>query len=505
MTHERSPADQTWQGYVADVGGHDAVAGEMPSAVEAAAAVQRGDYTASALLERCIAEIEAHDDVVNAFVHTDFEGARRAAAQIDETMASGGAAGLGPWAGVPFGVKDLEDCAGMPTTRGSLLYRDDPPAEADSLHVARLRAAGAIPLGKTATPEFGTLGSTHSKALGVTRNAWDPTRTPGGSSGGSAAAVAAGMVPFATASDGGGSTRIPAAFSGLVGMKPSYGRIPRPSPDPSQTAVLGIEATTVVDAARHLDTTAGPDDIDRLSLPAPPVSYEEAIEHLDIGALRVGWSPDLGFAIVDPEVADLTRAAAESLAQATGTRLVDYDVRLPNPIATFLGTRAFGLWLDIDEHEHYPHRLDDMTPVVANGLRATYDRPLRTLVKPFRRRLELERQVAAIYEDIDVLLTPTTAVPAFAADGSTPTTIAGEDLVDRFGFAAPAMSTPFTMLANVCWNPACSVPAGITSEGLPVGLQIQGRRHADDVVLRLARLFEQAHPWPRHAPIARPT
>jgi aspartyl-tRNA(Asn)/glutamyl-tRNA(Gln) amidotransferase subunit A len=476
----------------------------MPSAVEAAAAIRRGDDTASALLERCIAEIEAHNDVLNAFVYTDFEGARRAAAQVDEIIASGGAATLGPWAGVPFGVKDLENCAGMPTTRGSLLYKDDPPVEADSLHLARLRAAGAIPIGKTATPEFGTLGSTHSKAHGMTRNAWDPTRTPGGSSGGSAAAVAAGMVPFATASDGGGSTRIPASFSGLVGMKPSYGRIPHPNPDPSQTSVLGIEATTVVDAACHLDATAGPDDVDRLTLPAPSVSYQDAIEGLDIDGLRVGWSLDLGFAVVDPEVADLTRSAAESLAKAAGTKLVDYDVQLPNPIATFLGTRAFGLWLDIGEHEHYPHRLDDMTPVVANGLRATYDRPLRTLVKPFKRRLELERQVAAIYTDIDVLLTPTTAVPAFAADGSTPTTIAGEDLHDRFGPAAPAMSTPFTMLANVCWNPACSVPAGVTSERLPVGLQIQGRRHADDVVLRLARLFEQAHPWPRHAPMARP-
>lgn len=482
------------------VSGHGAVPGAMPSAVEAAAAIRRGDTTAAALLERCIAEIGARDDALHAFVHTDFEGARRAAAQVDEVIASGGTAGLGPLAGVPFGVKDLEDCAGMPTSRGSLLYQDDPAVGTDSLHVARLRAAGAIPIGKTATPEFGTLGSTHSKAHGVTRNAWDPTRTPGGSSGGSAAAVAAGMVPFATASDGGGSTRVPAAFSGLVGMKPSFGRIPRPSPDPSQTTVLGIVATTVADAARHLDVTAGPDDVDRLSLPAPPGSYEAAIEALDIAGLRIGWSLDLGFAVVDPEVADLTRAAAEALARAAGTGLVDHDVRLPNPIATFLGTRAFGLWFDVDEKAHYPHRLDDLTPVVAMGLRATHDRPLRTLVQPFRRRLELERQVAAIYSDIDVLLTPTTAVPAFAADGSTPTTIAGQDLVDRFGLLAPAMSTPFTMLANVCWNPACSVPAGLTSEGLPVGLQMQGRRHADDVVLRLARLYEQARPWPRHAP-----
>jgi aspartyl-tRNA(Asn)/glutamyl-tRNA(Gln) amidotransferase subunit A len=381
-----------------------------------------------------------------------------------------------------------------------LLYKGLPPVDQDSIHVSRLRAAGAVFVGKTAAPEFGTVQYTKTKAWGVTRNAWDLERTPGGSSGGSAAAVAAGLVPIATASDGGGSTRIPASFSGLVGMKPSHGRIPHPDADPSQTAVYGVEATTVGDAARHLDVSAGPHDADRVSLPPPTLRYEDAIDTLDVSTLRIGWSADLGFAVVDPEVRDLTRAAAELTARAAGAELVDCDVHLTDPVRTWLTAGALTLWLDIDEEAHYPDRLDDVTRWVRTSLEATYDRPLRTLAKPLKRRLQLDRDCAAVFDEVDVLLTPTTAVPAFAAAGPPPTTIAGEDLTERFGPGAGAMSVPFTMLANLCWNPACSVPAGRSSEGLPVGLQIMGRRHHDHVVLRLARLLELAQPWPRHAP-----
>jgi len=471
----------------------------MPSAADAADAIRRGELSAAALLDRCIDLIAEKNDALNAFVHLDVEPARQAAAEIDDRVARG--EDPGPFAGVPFGVKDLEDCAGMPTSHGSLLYKGLPPATEDSIHLSRLRAAGAVFVGKTAAPEFGTIQYTKTKAWGVTRNPWNTDRTPGGSSGGSAAAVAAGLIPIATASDGGGSTRIPAAFSGLVGMKPSHGRIPHPDADPSQTAVYGVEVTTVRDAARHLDVAAGPNDVDRVSLPPPPVRYEDTIESLEVSGLRMGWSSDLGFAVVDPEVVDLARAAAEVTAKAAGTHLVNYDVHLTDPVRTWLTSGALTLWLSIDESEHYPNRLDDVTRWVRTSLESTYDRPLRTLAKPLRRRLQLDRQCAAIFEDVDVLLTPTTAVPAFAAAGPPPTTIAGQDLEERFGPAAGAMSVPFTMLANLCWNPACSVPAGVSSEGLPVGLQIMGRRHDDHVILRLARLFEQAQPWPRHAPL----
>ena len=312
------------------------------------------------------------------------------------------------------------------------------------------------------------------------------------------------MVPLATASDGGGSTRIPAGFSGLVGMKPSYGRIPHPTADPSQTAVFGVEVTTVADAARHLDVTAGPDDRDRVTLPPPGVRYEDAIEGLDVSDLRIGWSLDLGFAVVDPEVAELTRAAAQDLADAAGTDLVDVDVRLTDPVRTWLTAGAVTLWLEIQEHEHYPGRLHELTPFVRMALEAGYDTPIRSMVPSLRRRLQLDEDCARIFDEVDVLLTPTTAVPAFVAEGPSPTTIAGVDLVEAVGpLAAGAMSVPFTMLANLCWNPACSVPAGLAADGLPVGLQIMGRRHEDDRVLRLARLLEQSRPWPRHAPMGR--
>jgi aspartyl-tRNA(Asn)/glutamyl-tRNA(Gln) amidotransferase subunit A len=301
------------------------------------------------------------------------------------------------------------------------------------------------------------------------------------------------MIPFGTASDGGGSTRIPAGFSGLVGLKPSHGRIPHPDEDPSETACYGALTTTVADSARHLDVTAGPHDTDRLSLPPPAVRYEEAIETLPTGGLRIGWSADLGFAAVDPEVAELSRAAAQDVADAAGVELVDVDVHLTDPVATWLSAGAMSLWLSIDEHQHWPGRAGDLTPYVQAALEATHDRPLRTLVKGYRRRLRLQADMAALFAELDALLTPTTAVTAFAAEGPPPTEIAGREV-------NPAMSVPFTMLANLCWNPAVSVPAGLASDGLPVGLQIIGRRHHDEVPLRLARLLEVARPWPRHAP-----
>jgi aspartyl-tRNA(Asn)/glutamyl-tRNA(Gln) amidotransferase subunit A len=304
--------------------------------------------------------------------------------------------------------------------------------------------------------------------------------------------VAAGLVPLATASDGGGSTRIPASFSGLFGFKPSHGRIAKPSDQASQTSVTGVLTTTVTDAARHLDVTAGPHGADRLSLPAPSVTYETVIESLDVSRLRVGWSADLGFAAVDPEVEDLTRTAAEALAAAAGLALVDVDVRLTDPVQTWSSAGAVDLWLDL-EPGMWPDAADDLTLFVRRVLEQTERYPVPSYARALQRRQQLQADCAALFDEVDVLLTPATAVPAFAAEGPPPAQIAGREVTG-------AMSTPFTMLANLCWNPACSVPAEPTAAGLPVGLQVMGPRHADEVVLRLARLYEQARPWPRLAP-----
>jgi len=460
--------------------------------VDAATSIRSGAIGAAELLEECLSRIEQLDPELNAFTHLDPDGARAAARAVDRAVSDGRAEELGPLAGVPFAVKDLEDCAGMPTGHGSLLYHGGPPVDVDSEHVARLRRAGAIPVGKTAAPEFGTLQYTRSKATGTTRNPWNPDRTPGGSSGGSAAAVASGMLPFATASDGGGSTRIPASFSGLVGLKPSHGRIPHPDVDPSQTACYGALTTTVRDAARHLDVTAGPHDTDRLSLPPPPHRYEDLIDTLPVAGLRVGWSPDLGFAAVDPEVRELALAAATELSEAAGVELLEIDVELTDPVATWLSAGAMSLWLSIDAQHHWPDRADELTPLVAADLRGSEDRPVRTLAAGFRRRLRLQEDMARLFGRVDVLMTPTTAVPAFVAQGPPPSVIDGVEV-------NPAMSVPFTMLANLCWNPAISVPAGTNSEGLPVGLQVIGPRHHDEVPLRLARVLETTRPWQRTA------
>jgi aspartyl-tRNA(Asn)/glutamyl-tRNA(Gln) amidotransferase subunit A len=357
-----------------------------------------------------------------------------------------------------------------------------------------MRAAGAVPIGKTAAPEFGYPHYTHTKAWGTTRNPWDPSRTPGGSSGGSAAAVAGGMVPMATASDGGGSTRIPASFCGLYGFKPSYGRIPHPHADISETSVFGALTTSVADAARHLDVVAGPHLRDRASLPAPTVRYETAIESLDLSGIRAAWSEDTGYALVDPEVAAMTSEAARSLVEAAGLKLVDRPFAPVSALKTWLTAGAADMWLNL-EKGMWPQVADELTGINRASLRRTSEWTLPRFAAVWRYRQQLEDEVAALFEDVDVLLTPTVAAVAFGAEGPIPV----EVVESSNGLRARA--APLTMLANLCWNPAASVPVGVNAEGLPVGLQIVGRQHADEVVLRLSRVWEQASPWPRLAPV----
>jgi aspartyl-tRNA(Asn)/glutamyl-tRNA(Gln) amidotransferase subunit A len=462
----------------------------MDSVIDTAEAVRRGERKAVEILDECLARIDAANPDLNAFVHLDADLARREAERVDRAVASG--EDPGPLAGVPFGVKDLEDCAGLPTSHGSLLYKGRPPVAEDSIHVGRLRAAGAVPVGKTAAPEFGATCYTSTPAWGTTRNPWNRERTPGGSSGGSAAAVAAGMVPFCTASDGGGSTRIPASFAGLVGFKASYGRIPHPRAAVSQTSVFGALTTTVADAARHLDVAAGPDDRDRATLPPPTVRYEQAIEELDVSGLRAVWSPDMGFAVVEPEVGATAEDAAMALVDAAGLKLVDRPLAFTDPIKVWLSAGAVDLWQDL-EKGMWPERRDDFDSFVRYGLASSEDITVAHFARFMKWRERLEAEVAEVYQDVDVVLSPATAVPAFGAAGPLPTEIAGETVF-------PGMVVPFTMIGNLCWNPAVSVPAGVTADGLPVGLQVMTRRHADELVLRLARLFEQARPWPRLAP-----
>jgi len=448
--------------------------------------VRSGERTARAVLDECLDAIEARNAELNAFVVVDGDGARRAADAVDSAVRAG--RDPGPFAGVPFGVKDLYDLRGVPTSKGSLLFKGGPPAAQDAVDVARLRAAGAVPVGKTAVPEFGSVCFTASPAWGVTRNPWDPAVTPGGSSGGSAAAVAGGLVPMATGGDGGGSIRIPAAWTGLVGLKPSFGRIPYPDNLASQTDTKGVLVATVADAARHLDVTCGPDDRDRTSLPHPGIVYEQLIEALDVRGLRIGWSPDLGYAAVEPEVAAIAEDAARALVDAAGATWAPVTVRLTDPVRVWLGAGSLDLYQDL-ERGMWPDRGGELHAVNRYNLTHCDLLTPAQVARVWMRRRRLEREVAELHAEVDVLLTPATAVPPFAAEGPIPEVIAGQSVF-------PAMAVPFTMVANLCWNPAASVPAGLTSAGLPVGLQIQARRHADEVVLRMARLLELARPWP---------
>jgi aspartyl-tRNA(Asn)/glutamyl-tRNA(Gln) amidotransferase subunit A len=467
---------------------------KMPTVVDAAKEIRAGQLTSEALTRACIDAIQRHNPALNAFVHLDTEGALAQARAVDRLVRSGDVASLGPLAGVPFGVKDLEDCAGMPTTRGSRWFAGQPPATTDDIHVARLRKAGAIAIGKTAAPEFGAWAYTASPTLGVTRNPWNTQRTPGGSSGGSSAAVSAGLVPFCTASDGGGSIRTPAAFTGLVGLKATYGRIPTfGATHIAQNAVVGSLATTVTDVAYLLDVMAGPDARDRTCLPPPNGSYVAALDSLDPRGVRAAWSLDLGFAVVDPEVAALCESAASAFIAAVGARRVDQKIELEDYIRIYSRIEGVDKFVNIDP-DLWQNRLDELDPLIAPGWAKT-----RTVTLPKSAAVESERrklvqQIAGYFERFDLLLTPMVARPAFAAEGPMPTDVAGTP-------GHGGMAVIHGMLANLVNLPAISLPAGITSGGLPVGLQVIGPRYREDLLLAAARRYEVARPWPRHCPL----
>ena len=462
----------------------------VPGVRDVARLVRDGESSARRLVQEALDAIASSRDVLNAFVYVDAEGALAAADAVDRARSAGEP--LGPLAGVPFGVKDLEDCIGMPTTRGSRWYADAPPATRDDIHVERFRAAGAVPIGKTAAPEFGAFGYTASPLHGVTRNPWDTSRTPGGSSGGTAAAVSAGAIAFGTASDGGGSIRGPGASCGLPGLKPTYGRVPTFGVTRhAGNAVNFALATTIADTALLFDIAVGPDMRDRTSLPEPGMSYVDAIEQLDVAGLRSAWSADLGFVTTDPEVVAITERAASTLVDAAGLADTGLDVQIDDFIRIYAYMESADQFVDVPDD--WEDRLDELDPLVVGGWRRNRTVTLPQFAKVEKARRGLELQVADLFEHVDVLLTPTNPCAPFAAEGPMPTEIAGQ----RCHAGSAAL---LTMLANVANLPSITVPAGLTADGLPVGLMITTARHRDDQCLRLARIFEQAAPWPLHAP-----
>jgi aspartyl-tRNA(Asn)/glutamyl-tRNA(Gln) amidotransferase subunit A len=459
----------------------------MKTLVEIADGVRVGTMKAREAVQTALDTIEARNGPLNAFVMLDPEGALKAADAIDARVAAG--EDPGPLAGVPLGVKDMEETIGFRITEGSVFLKDSPIRTKDNPHIARLRAAGAVIVGKTAMSEFGMDSATHTRLFGTTRNPWNPATTPGGSSGGSSAAVAAGMVPFATGTDAGGSIREPAAFTNLVGLKPSHGRIAKTNGF-SNFATHGALTRTVADTARYLDVAGGPDDCDRQSLPAFPYKYEDVIETLDIGGLRAVWSDDHGYAVVEPEVIAVARAAAEKLIAAAKLTELKQDVRF-----TFIGTAwaivmMTSLEADWTREGILPDGYDQLAPNTQYILTRMRERgPDQDVKSAWATIHRLEQEVAAFFRGADLLMTPATGCRPYQADSTLPRVIDGRDCTKSGGVE------PFGMLANACWNPSISIPAGFTSDGLPVGLQITARRHRDDILLRLARIHELSSPW----------
>jgi aspartyl-tRNA(Asn)/glutamyl-tRNA(Gln) amidotransferase subunit A len=456
----------------------------MRSVVEAAAAVAAGSVSARELVTDALDSIDRTDRSLNAWCHVDADGALAAADAVDAGRVAG------PLAGVPFGVKDLEDCAGMPTTRGSRWFADGPPAERDDIHVARLRAAGAIALGKTTAPEFGAHPSTVSPLLGVTRNPWNTDRTPGGSSGGSAAAIAAGVVPFATASDGGGSIRTPAAFCGLPGLRQMYGRVPtRGVTWLSQNAVNGALATTVADIALLLDVMAGPHMADRTCLSAPVVRYLDSVDTLDVDGLRIGFSADLGYCTVMPEIAAMCEDTGRLLTKHLKAPTVPFDRDVVRVYTKMESTDAL---VGLDE-ALWRNRVDELDPHVQTRWRSMPSITIAKAANVETMRRKVIRQVEQVFDEVDVLVTVSTGAPAFAAELPLPLDVGGVP-------TPPGTSVLPMLLASVANLPAISVPVGVV-DGLPVGMQIIAGRFREDVCLRLARIVERERPWPRTAPL----
>lgn len=458
-------------------------------AADIADEVRAGNLAAKEVLESHLQRIEAQDSKLGSFVHLDEEGARGSASRIDEAVARG--ENPGPLAGVPFGVKDLEDAEGMPTSHGSLLYKDN-VATKDSVMVARLKAAGAIAIGKTAAPEFGASYHTDTKVYGTTRNPWNTERTPGGSSGGSAAALAAGLIPLATGSDGGGSIRIPSSYSGLPGFKGTYGRVPKgQGPESSHTSVHGPMARSVRDTARALDVVVGHHELDPLSLPAPRISYEGTIDG-ELPGLHAVWSEDLGFGKCSTEVASIAREAAEKLADNAAFSWKQTKVALKDPALGWSVLAAAGTWGRV--RKHWPEGKDDLMPATQLGISLALDRfDVEQLAKAIERRFINDQLLAEVFESVDIIVTPTTATTAIPAEGPPPKEIDGEE-VHRM------MAICCCYPLNMSGHPAMTVPCGYDSEGLPVGLQFVARRHSDELVLALARRFEQIQPWAKIAP-----
>jgi aspartyl-tRNA(Asn)/glutamyl-tRNA(Gln) amidotransferase subunit A len=451
--------------------------------------IRSRQVSAREVVRACFERIERIDGPIGAFVALDAERALADAARVDDRLVGGHA--VGPLAGIPLAVKDLEDAAGLPTTYGSLLRADAPPAEGDSVLVARLRAAGCVVVGKTNTPEYGHKAASDNLVFGPTANPWAPDRSATGSSGGSAAALAAGMVPLATGSDGGGSIRIPAAACGLSGIKTTQGRVPNGGPIPPGSGLFSVKGPMTLhtaDAAFALDICVGPDPTDPFSLPRAGAPWYEAVTQAR-PPTSVVFSPTMGFATPDREIASVVEAAVGRLeAAGVGVEVVD-AVWPESPLHPWLvmwcASRA-----RTQGHLRSTPDWDKIDPTlraqIELGLQVTGVEVIRAIDAVHDYNLQLE----AAFERAPLLVLPTIA-------GQTPH-LGTEGTID--GTATPNW-VEFTFGFNLTRNPAGTVCCGFTADGMPVGLQVVGRQRDDVGVLQAMQAFEDILGADRTAPV----
>ena len=435
--------------------------------------------------------IERLDSQLNAYLTLCRDEAMQAAKDAENAVMRGDA--LGPLHGVPISVKDLELTKGIRTTSGSLPFKDRIPDE-DSIVVERVKAAGAIILGKTNTPEFGHRGTTENLLGEPCRNPWNTERTPGGSSGGAAAALAAGMCAIATGSDGGGSVRIPASFCGLYGIKPTQGRVPRYNGRAApavanQLSQSGPISRTVRDSAILLQALAGWDARDAGSLRDAPADYITALDR-DISGLRIGWSPDFGYAAVDSEVVDVCSKAAQIFGEM-GCAPDDSGFTLDSPQEAFRALFAVNTYASSGYLLH--ERGGDLTGYFRANMEYAATLTAADYAKAIGELDVVKARFDTFFEDYDLLLSPTMAVPAFEIENH-PTTVDGKEVDPFFGYL------PFTYPINAIGHTAASIPCGFSSDGMPIGLHIIGRHGDEATVLAASAAFERAMPWAHKRP-----
>jgi aspartyl-tRNA(Asn)/glutamyl-tRNA(Gln) amidotransferase subunit A len=456
------------------------------TATELVAEFRAGSLSPVEVAQACLARIDAVDRDLNAFCLVDPDAAVEQARASERRWHAGSPAG--PVDGVPTAIKDIFLTRGWPTLRGSRLVDPAQRWEEDAPSTARLREAGAVLLGKTTTPEFAWKGVTDSPLTGVTRNPWDPARTAGGSSGGAAVAVAAGMVPLATGTDGGGSVRIPASFCGIFTIKPTYGLVPLFPASPFGTlAHAGPMTWTVEDAALMLDVMARPDSRDWSQLPPPARPLSGNLDG-GVAGLKVAYSPTLGFAHPDPEVERLVREAVAVL-DDLGAHVEEVDPPISDPVEAFHVLWFTGVAKVLSG---YPaDRRGEVEPALQEVAALGESYSAMDYLDATAERMALGIAMGRFHDTYDLLLTPTMPIPAFEAGVEVPVGSSERRWTSW---------TPYSYPFNLTQQPAASVPCGLTSQRLPVGLQIIGARHADALVMTAAKAFQDARPWRSHRP-----